>query len=463
MKLFKLLLFATTALGLIEPHRPIAADYTVDVAIIGGGSTGCHAAVSLLDSSKSILVIESSSRLGGHAETYHAPSGGSIDIGVLVFHPIPLVRRYFGRFNITLTPALLTSPAVQRSIDFTTGLPVAPPVATDPRAALARFLALQQKYDFGFSLPSPVPAELAAPFSEMVATHDLHAALPALLRFAHGLPDILELPALYAFPKVPPAALAGVTGGAPLLTTAAHDIGALYAAITAHLGERRVLFDARVVGATHCRDEDATVLTVATPHGNKTVRARRVLFAAPPTPANAAPLLKGAPEMALLRQLRPRGYYTFVLRVPGLADNTSLINVDPASAYGQPKFPGMHSVAPAGVAGLFNVKFTSPTVMSLAAVKRQVISEVERIMGEVPEVVVAKSHSPFELAVGSKEVAEGFYAKMEGMQGMRGIWWWGAAWVGHDSSLIWSGLEKVLERVVASLEGEGEKDMADGN
>jgi heterodisulfide reductase subunit A-like polyferredoxin len=56
-----------------------------DVAIIGGGASGTHAAISLKDKGKSIIVIEKQGRLGGHTETYIDPSTGiPIDYGVRV-------------------------------------------------------------------------------------------------------------------------------------------------------------------------------------------------------------------------------------------------------------------------------------------------------------------------------------------------------------------------------------------
>jgi heterodisulfide reductase subunit A-like polyferredoxin len=39
-----------------------------DVAIIPGGSSGTHAAISLKDKGKSIVVVKQKARLGGHTE-----------------------------------------------------------------------------------------------------------------------------------------------------------------------------------------------------------------------------------------------------------------------------------------------------------------------------------------------------------------------------------------------------------
>jgi NADPH-dependent 2,4-dienoyl-CoA reductase/sulfur reductase-like enzyme len=58
-----------------------------DVAIIGGGSSGTHAAISLKDKGYRSIVVEKNKRLGGHTETYVDPSSGTpIDYGVVIFH-----------------------------------------------------------------------------------------------------------------------------------------------------------------------------------------------------------------------------------------------------------------------------------------------------------------------------------------------------------------------------------------
>jgi NADPH-dependent 2,4-dienoyl-CoA reductase/sulfur reductase-like enzyme len=47
---------------------------TKDIAIIGGGSAGTYSAIRLRDLGKSIVVIEGTDRLGGHARTYIEPN-----------------------------------------------------------------------------------------------------------------------------------------------------------------------------------------------------------------------------------------------------------------------------------------------------------------------------------------------------------------------------------------------------
>ena len=54
---------------------------TRDVAVIGGGATGTYAAIRLRDLGRSVVVVETADRLGGHTHTYTDPgTGGKADI-----------------------------------------------------------------------------------------------------------------------------------------------------------------------------------------------------------------------------------------------------------------------------------------------------------------------------------------------------------------------------------------------
>lgn len=79
-------LFAVSNAAPLPDERNFAPQdiITRDVCIIGGGSTGTYSAVRLSqDLGKSVVVIEKTSRLGGHTETHTDPkTGGPIDYGV---------------------------------------------------------------------------------------------------------------------------------------------------------------------------------------------------------------------------------------------------------------------------------------------------------------------------------------------------------------------------------------------
>src|SRR5581483_8203687 len=203
--------FAGAAVGAavgtsIGPRVARASSTTVierDVCVIGGGSAGTHAAVRLGDLGKSVMLVERSARLGGHAETFTDPATGvPIDIGVVDFENTPAVTAYLNRFGVQTASSSFAQQA-SVNIDFQTGktVTISPPSAADVTAALSQYyqiLSTQYPYlSAGFQLPDPVPAELAAPFSSFVQAHGLQALVPTIFQFAQGAGDLLNDPALY--------------------------------------------------------------------------------------------------------------------------------------------------------------------------------------------------------------------------------------------------------------------------
>ena len=74
-----------------------------NVCIIGDGSAGTYAAIRLTDGGHSVAVIEKQDRLGGHTVTYTDPDNGTpLNMSVLIFRDLPIVRDYFGRLGVGL-------------------------------------------------------------------------------------------------------------------------------------------------------------------------------------------------------------------------------------------------------------------------------------------------------------------------------------------------------------------------
>jgi monoamine oxidase len=113
------------------------------VCIVGGGSSGTYAAIRLRDLGKNVVVVEHKDRLGGHTQTYTDPqTGRTVDFGVQAFHNLEIVKNYFKRFSIPLVTTNFSSPGVtSKYVDFSTGKEVAGYVPSDPRAALAGYVA----------------------------------------------------------------------------------------------------------------------------------------------------------------------------------------------------------------------------------------------------------------------------------------------------------------------------------
>lgn len=68
--------------------RPSPALETIetDVLVIGGGSAGTYGAIRLHDAGKSVVVVEATGKLGGHAQTYVGDNGVVVNVGVQVLY-----------------------------------------------------------------------------------------------------------------------------------------------------------------------------------------------------------------------------------------------------------------------------------------------------------------------------------------------------------------------------------------
>lgn len=74
-----------------------------DVCIVGGGASGVHAAVSLVDLNKTVVLEEHKNCLRGDTHIYiHPGTGGLVDIGVVIFQPLPLLFDFFGELDVPL-------------------------------------------------------------------------------------------------------------------------------------------------------------------------------------------------------------------------------------------------------------------------------------------------------------------------------------------------------------------------
>ena len=75
-----------------------------DVCIIGGGSAGTYSAIRLREMEKSVVVVEQEDMLSGHTVTYTDPmTARPVNSGVIFWHNLDLVKRYFAHFNISLS------------------------------------------------------------------------------------------------------------------------------------------------------------------------------------------------------------------------------------------------------------------------------------------------------------------------------------------------------------------------
>lgn len=446
------------SLGGIAPARAAAAEggssgevIERDVCIIGGGSAGTYTAVRLRDLGQSVVVVEQTDRLGGHCQTYTDPATGlTTDIGVIIFPDLPIVQNYFGRFGIPLaTAAVGGGPAIYA--DFRTGEVVSgysPPVPT----ALNAYAGILQQYSYlvqGYFLPDPVPAALLQPWGEFVAANGLSSIVQLAAQFSQGVNEILRLPALYILKYFGTDVVENILAGS-FLTTPDNDNSALYQAATAFLGQD-VLLDTTVVAGQ--RDASGVQLSAVGPAGPVTISAGKIVITIPPLPSALAAFDLDVTELGLFSQFTQGNYYTGLVRLPRVPDETTVVDIGADTPYNLAPLPSLYAISPSSVPGLFNVKFASNTPLSDSQVKASILESLDRLQeaGTIPATSPAfatfASHAPYELTVSAPDIAAGFYSSLYGLQGRRSTYWNGAAFQAHDSALIWQFTENLLPAI----------------
>jgi hypothetical protein len=430
-----------------------------DVAIIGGGSSGTHAAISLKDKGKSIVVVEQKARLGGHTETYTDPATGiTQEYGVVVYHNQSVVQNYFKRFNIPLTPSSFGSPR-SADYDLRTGkaVNVTHPDQQALGTALQKYAAFLSKYpslEAGMFLPSPVPADLTMPFGEFAIKYGIGAAVQTFYQTNPGLGDILSVPVVENA-RVVGLDLIQQLSSNGLLTTARHNNSELYgAAQTELLASSSLLLSSTVSWSS--RTNNSVELIVSTPHGKKLICAKKLLITIPPRLSNLRSLDLSHQEAGMFAKLIDAGYYVALVNNTGIPDDLLINNYAQNTRFNLPELPGVYLIQPTAIPGLKAIYYGSPrtnhTSLSDASVKSAILKSIATLQKAnpstfnqtVPEIVVYTNHAPFYLQAKPEDTAKGFYSNMYALQGGRSTWWSGAAWRAQDSSALWKFNEEIV-------------------
>jgi hypothetical protein len=424
-----------------------------DVCVIGGGSSGTYTAVRLTDLGKSVVVVETTDRLGGHTQTYTDPATGlTADMGVMVFHDSPFTRDYFARFSVPLVKFNFAGPTPVYA-DFRTGKVVpgyTPPVPT----ALEKYFELLLKYPSlpdGYYLPDPVPAELLQPWGDYVVANGLESIVPLVAEYGQGFAHLMQLPTVFILKYFGIQTIQELFTG-DFLTTANNDNSALYEAATKYLGSN-VLLNTNVVAGK--RSADGVELLTVGPHGPVTIRAGKIVITAPPQPWTLASFDLDATELNLFSRFRHGNYYTSLVELPGVPETTSVQNIGANTQYNLAPLPSVYFVSPSPVPGVFNAKFGSDVPLPDAAARSMILGSLSRLQraGTIPKTKPKfadySAHIPYEMTVSAQDVAAGFYSRLYALQGRRSTFWNGAAFQAHDSALLWQYAETLLPQIAA--------------
>lgn len=442
-----------------------------DVCIIGGGASGVHAAVSLQELNKTVVVVERNSYLGGHAHTYQE-SGLSVDIGVVVFQPIPEVLSFFQKFNVSLLnlnspeasgnqpgqPANKSLPAISYSTfsevrDFRDGSIVIPtaPSAEDVGAAFAKFTEVLEQYEYllnGYDLPDPVPEDLYIPFGAFIKKYNLEAAFPEIFRFSQGMGDLLHVSTIYAIKyfNLDDIKFAFSTG---YLTPAHNGTKALYDKAAASIGPSNILLESTIMSTNRQNTSTGNPeLLVSTKQGLKLLSCTQILLTIPPTLTNLRGWDLTPEEEAVFSQYTTsNGYWAGLVKNLGLNQTIAIENSAAKTPFNIPVLPSLYALKPVGILDdVWEVKFgannpTMTTEQVKSYIEREIatLQTVNNVPVTVPEWLLVDSHTPFHLQVSAEAIKTGFFKELTGLQGGLGgrMFFSGAAFHSQHSSLLW--------------------------
>jgi hypothetical protein len=202
---------------------------------------------------------------------------------------------------------------------------------------------------------------------------------------------------------------------------------------------------------------------VSTPTGPKLILAKQILISTPPKAELLGKWMDlNAHEYNLFSQFNNSAYYTGLIRNAGLPANLAFANARSDTEYFLPELPGLYSLRPTIVPGLIDVKFGSPSTLSIDEVKASVtasVSALAAVGGAVPganadgtiEWAAFNAHVPFELTVNVEAIRKGFYRDLYALQGLRNTWYTGASWHAQDSSMLWEFTEGIVGRIIGAM------------
>lgn len=434
---------------------------TVDVAVIGGGSTGTYAAVKLRDAGKSIVVIERDDHLGGHVNTYVDPiTHVPIDYGVVAYNNLPQAQAFFKRFSIALQNASVPTNG-NTYVDLSGSGAIIPVPTVDPSAALQKYAGIIAQYPYltgGYALlPDPMPAELLAPFGKFISDNGLEAMVGVAFLFTWSMADILNQPAYAVLMNFGPIQLNDLFQGTYQVVST-HDNSALYRAAAAYLG-KVVLYGSRVIDCDRDGNDDSHdkkrgyhLLTVSTPNGKKLVKSRKLLITIPPTLDNMAAFDISETEHSVFKQWLWHNNYVAVLANTGLPDGQTILPADPTKPFGLPSPPFVQQYSFSGFPGIYTVRVVGDSGLGPDAARKLIGDDLGRMAAagsfpsanRNPTILAFANHNPLNPFVSSENAHNGFYKKLNALQGQRATWWTGQAWTSDYSSLLWAFTDGIL-------------------
>lgn len=469
------LVIASVTRGTLAASKCCRTTISRDVAVIGGGAAGAHAAVWLRDHDKSVVVVEKASQLGGHTAFYEDPATGKvINVGVQAWMEYKNTLEFVERMNVSTSGSMQFTTLDYQYVDFKTGEPVpdyAAPVPDDMYPALQRYLDVLEKYEdmvlpgfFNFPEPESIPEDLTMPFGEFVEKYDLEAAVPQIWdSTAMGLGDTMNVPTLFVMQASGVPMVRALLGVAAAAVPPSGRLFDLFEAIAKFLGDD-VLYSSTVVSATR-QDNKIVSLKVENDDGDVTcIEAKRLLVAFEPTPENLAPFRPDQTEKDVFDKFEFATVYAGLLRHPSLQNSTSYTNRSPTTGSSNYTiFPTASQVGRidyvGGTEDLFQftaVGTEKDTAESMQALIAKTIDTMIEA-GTAPEsegdlsFPYFANHGKMHPHVTAEDLRAGFIQKQLALQGHRFTWYTGAAFSAGFTTVLWEYNDILLPSVIEGL------------
>ena len=378
--------------------------------------------------------------------------------------------QFFKRFGVKLVDPdiidYLDQVLSTKNIDFNTGLPVAisygPVDLVGVPIALLKYLALAIRYqpwfENGYFQVGNVPSDLLLPFGEFLEKHDLGASL-GILRNLLWLSDPLITPTWFVMAVVGQPQIAalsfGITGPS-FKWPETHSSETLFDRVLNLLGDDVILESTL---STSQRTESGIIATVQTPSGQRTVHAKKILFAATPSPDNIPPWDLDEIESTLFNKFQWETLYVGVVNDTGLPSNIPGIRNSPnnASAFYLPEGSFCDAFDRQGDRDLYSTRIIGEAGLSAADAEALITQSLSNIDAAgtydiaSPSVVAFADHGSTVPKVSAEDLSSGFFNKLYALQGKRSTYWTGLAWAPDYTPILWDFTEKLLPRIVEGL------------
>lgn len=163
----------------------------------------------------------------------------------------------------------------------------------------------------------------------------------------------------------------------------------------------------------------------------------------------------GDEESELTREFTNLHTWTCILENSGTPADTGVQLVDTPAQGGVPPLPETLGISAEEILGEDRHAFSwsSDHDIATADVEQSLLETTEFVQrslnytspaGSGPELTGLKHHHPYLVRVPAESIADGFYDRLNGLQGQHNTWWTGAAWESESSASIWKLTERVM-------------------